>query len=81
MPILIDFIKLMENKYSDITYVFHSNKDQNNLIHTAIKIIKKKTDNCRLRYDQAKHLAKCYNLCKKSGYKNKRWEHDSLCWS
>ena len=37
MPILIDFIKLMENKYSDITYVFHSNKDQNNLIHMFIK--------------------------------------------
>jgi len=37
MPILIDFIKLMKNKYSDITYVFHSNKDQNNLIHMFIK--------------------------------------------
>ena len=54
-----------------------NSSDQNNLIHTAIKIIKKKTDNCRLSYDQAKHLAKCYNLCKKSGYK-KIWRLEAL---
>jgi len=54
-----------------------SSSDQNNLIHTAIKIIKKKTDNCRLSYDQAKHLAKCYNLCEKNGYK-KIWRLESL---
>ena len=54
-----------------------SSSDQNNLIHTAIKIIKKKTDNSRLSYDQAKHLAKCYNLCEKNGYK-KIWRLESL---
>lgn len=54
-----------------------SSSDQNNLIHTAIKIIKKKTDNCRLSFDQAKHLAKCYNLCEKNGYK-KIWRLESL---
>ena len=54
-----------------------SSSDQNNLIHTAIKIIKKKTNNNRLSYDQAKHLAKCYNLCKKNGYK-KIWRLESL---
>ena len=54
-----------------------NSSDQNNLIHTAIKIIKRKTDNCRLSYDQAKHLAKCYNLCEKNGYK-KIWRLESL---
>ena len=54
-----------------------SSSDQNNLIHTAIKIIKKKTDNCRLSYIQAKHLAKCYNLCEKNGYK-KIWRLETL---
>ena len=54
-----------------------SSSDQNNLIHTAIKIIKKKTDNCRLSYDQAKYLEKCYNLCEKNGNK-KIWRLESL---
>tara|TARA_B100000780_G_scaffold272415_1_gene234628 strand:+ start:198 stop:1385 length:1188 start_codon:yes stop_codon:yes gene_type:complete len=37
MPILFNFIKLMGDKYKDITYVFHSNLDQNEAIHTRIK--------------------------------------------
>ena len=37
MPILLDFIKLMEEKYNDITYVFHSTKEHNQLIHSHIK--------------------------------------------
>jgi Lipid A disaccharide synthetase len=31
MPILIDFIKLMNQKYDDITYVFHSTKEYSQL--------------------------------------------------
>ena len=37
MPILLNFIKLMLNKYKDITYVFHSNREHNKLIHSYIK--------------------------------------------
>ena len=38
MPVLINFIKLMDNKYNDITYVFHTNREHNKLIQTYIKI-------------------------------------------
>ena len=37
MPILINFIKLMEKKYNDITYVFHSTREHNQLIQSYIK--------------------------------------------
>ena len=37
MPILLNFIKLMEAKYNDITYVFHSTTEHNKLILTYIK--------------------------------------------
>jgi lipid-A-disaccharide synthase len=37
MPILINFIKLMGEKYNDITYVFHSTKEHNQLIQSHIK--------------------------------------------
>jgi len=37
MPILLNFIKLMAINYNDFTYVFHSNKEHNNLIHLYIK--------------------------------------------
>jgi len=37
MPILINFIKLMDEKYNDITYVFHSNFEHNQLIQLYIK--------------------------------------------
>jgi lipid-A-disaccharide synthase len=37
MPILINFIKLMEIKYSDIKYIFHSTIEHNQLIYTYIK--------------------------------------------
>ena len=36
MPILLDFIKLMNDKYSDMTYVFHSTKEYsriNTILH------------------------------------------------
>ena len=37
MPILIDFIKLMSEKYNDIIYVFHSTKEHKELIQSHIK--------------------------------------------
>jgi lipid-A-disaccharide synthase len=37
LPILIDFIKLMNKKYHDITYVFHSTKEYSQFIHSYIK--------------------------------------------
>jgi len=37
MPILLNFIKLMTNKYSDIVYVFHTNREHNNLVNSYIK--------------------------------------------
>ena len=37
MPILLNFIKLMEGKYKDITYVFHSIREYNQLIQSYIK--------------------------------------------
>tara|TARA_B110000027_G_scaffold130686_1_gene153853 strand:- start:1269 stop:2402 length:1134 start_codon:yes stop_codon:yes gene_type:complete len=37
MPILLNFIKLMNRKYSDITYIFHSNGEHNDMIQSFIK--------------------------------------------
>ena len=37
MPIFLNFIKYMEKKYNDITYVFHSTKAHKDLIHSYIK--------------------------------------------
>ena len=37
MPIILNFIKLMSKKYIDITYVFHSNTEHNELINSYIK--------------------------------------------
>ncbi len=34
MPILLDFIRLMNQKYSDMTYVFHSTKEYSELIQS-----------------------------------------------
>ena len=36
MPILLDFIKLMNEKYTDMTYVFHSTKEYSDLIQSFI---------------------------------------------
>tara|TARA_B100000965_G_scaffold204625_1_gene170792 strand:+ start:507 stop:1637 length:1131 start_codon:yes stop_codon:yes gene_type:complete len=36
MPILLDFIKLMNEKYTDMTYVFHSTKEYSQLIQSFI---------------------------------------------
>ena len=37
MPILLNFIELMNKKYNDITFVFHSTKKHNELILTYVK--------------------------------------------
>ncbi len=37
MPILINFIEFMNIKYKDITYVFHSSSEHNELMRTYIK--------------------------------------------
>ena len=36
MPILLNFIKLMNEKYRDITYVFHSTRDYSDLIRSLV---------------------------------------------
>ena len=36
MPILLDFIKLMNEKYTDMTYVFHSTREYSDLIKSFI---------------------------------------------
>ena len=38
MPILLSFIKLMNEKYKDITFVFHSTEELKELIHSYIKV-------------------------------------------
>ena len=37
MPILLKFIELMNLKYNDFTYIFHSTKEQNLLVQSYIK--------------------------------------------
>ena len=36
-PILVDFIKLMNKKYNDFTFVFHSTKEYSELIQSYLK--------------------------------------------
>ena len=54
-----------------------NSSDKNELIHSAIRIIKKNSNSPRLSYSEAVHLAKHFNLCSKNGYK-KIWELESL---
>ncbi len=49
MPILLDFIKLMNEKYADITYVFHSTKEYSDLIQSYIN--KSSLSNCEIVSD------------------------------
>jgi len=49
MPILLDFIKLMANKYNDITYVFHSTMEHNHLIKSHVE--KSNINNCEVISD------------------------------
>ena len=48
-PILLDFIKLMNKKYDDFTFVFHSTKEYSELIQTYIK--KYNLNNCEVISD------------------------------
>jgi lipid-A-disaccharide synthase len=49
MPILLDFIKLMNKKYNDMTYVFHSTKDYSQLTQSFIS--KSNLSNCEIVSD------------------------------
>ena len=49
MPILLNFIKLMEAKYNDITYIFHSTKVYSQLIQSYLK--NKNLTNCEVISD------------------------------
>ena len=62
MPILINFIKLMQEKYKDITYVFHSTKEHNELTQSFIK--SSGLNNCEVISDDKlkTHLLKSTNL-------------------
>lgn len=49
MPILLNFIKLMKDKYNDITYVFHSTREYKDLIQSYIK--NSEVSNCEVISD------------------------------
>jgi len=49
MPILLDFIKLMNEKYNDITYVFHSRVEYSQLMQSFVK--ESKLSNCEIVSD------------------------------
>ena len=49
MPILLNFIKLMNKKYTDMTYVFHSTKEYSQLIQTFIS--ESSLSNCEIVSD------------------------------
>ena len=48
-PIILNFIKLMNKKYNDFTYVFHSTKEYSDLIQSYIK--KNDLNNCEVISD------------------------------
>ena len=49
MPILLDFIKLMNEKYADMIYVFHSTKEYSQLVRSFIN--QSKLSNCEIVSD------------------------------
>ena len=49
MPILLDFIKLMNKDYKDFIYIFHSTKQQYELIQSFIK--SQDINNCEIISD------------------------------
>ena len=49
MPILLDFIKLMNEKYNDITYVFHSTIEYSQLMQSFVK--ESNLSNCEIISD------------------------------
>ena len=50
MPILLDFIELMNNNYQDFIYIFHSTKQHYQLIQNHIK--SKNIKNCEIISDE-----------------------------
>ena len=48
-PVLLNFIKLMDEKYNDFTYVFHSTKEYSDLIQSHIE--KNNINNCQVISD------------------------------
>ncbi len=50
MPILLDFIRLMNSKYNDMTYVFHSTKAYSQFMESFIK--KSNLSNCNVISDE-----------------------------
>ncbi len=50
MPTLLSFIKLMNKKYTDMTYVFHSTKEYSHLMQTFIN--KSGINNCEIVSDE-----------------------------
>ena len=58
MPILLNFIKLMNKKYNDIIYIFHSTREHNKLIQLYIQ--NSKLPNCEVITDDIikSHLLK-----------------------
>ena len=50
MPILLNFINLMADKYNDITFVFHSTKEHSELMQSYIK--KSSLTNCEIISDE-----------------------------
>ncbi len=49
MPILLDFIKLMNDKYTDMTFIFHSTKEYSKLIQSFIN--QTNLNNCEIISD------------------------------
>ena len=67
-PIILDFIKLMNNKYKDFTFVFHSTNEYSELIQSYIK--KENLNNCEVISDskiKAHILKKSVFAVSKSG--------------
>jgi len=50
MPILLNFINLMSNRYNDITFVFHTTTEQSKLMQSHIK--KTSLTNCEIISDE-----------------------------
>ena len=50
MPILLNFIKLMNNKFSDLVYIFHTTKDHSFLLQSFI--LKSSLKNCEIISDE-----------------------------
>ena len=49
-PILFEFVKMMNEKYSDMTYVFHSTKEHSHLMQTYIN--QSELNNCEIISDE-----------------------------